>query len=128
MRFRRVIALALVLGVALSVSAQATPKIQRLFGTRYPEAKGKLAVCATCHTDKLPEMNAYGTDLKKAGADFAKVEPLDSDGDGAKNLAEIRALTSPGDPKSSPAKSDSTSARPDTAKAGEKKPEQKKPE
>ena len=32
--------------------------------------------------------------------DFAKVEALDSDGDGVKNIDEIKAGTNPGDPAS----------------------------
>ena len=118
MLHRRFIAALLVLGVALAVSAQATPKIMRAFTTRHPEAKEKLGNCATCHTDTLPQMNAFGADLKKAGADFAKVDSLDSDRDGASNLAEIQALTGPGDPKSRPAAKGKAKA--DSAKAGKK--------
>jgi len=99
---RRLLALAVVLGVLAALSAQATPRILRAFGTRYPEAREKLGNCTTCHTDTVPQMNPYGADLKKAGADFAKVDSLDSDGDGVLNRVEIAALTRPGDPKSKP--------------------------
>lgn len=121
--FHRLAALALVLGAGIAVSAQATPKIQRAFGVKYPEAKEKLGVCATCHTDTLPKLNRYGLDLQKAGAEFAKVDSLDSDKDGVLNWAEIKALTSPGDPRSKPepkGKDGGAEPRPDSTKAGKK--------
>lgn len=126
MKTRRLLALGLVLGVGAAVTAEATPKLMRSFGSKYPDAKAKLGACATCHTADVPALNSYGADLKKAEFDFAKVEPLDSDGDGAKNLAEIAALTAPGDAKSKPeakgkAAPDSGKAAPDTVKAGAKK-------
>ena len=55
-------------------------------------------------------MNPYGKDVQtKAVVDpkaekktyaFEKIESLDSDGDGVKNIDEIKAGTNPGDPKS----------------------------
>jgi hypothetical protein len=116
---RRLLAPLVVLGVCAAISAQATPKIMRAFNTRYPEAKEKLGNCTTCHTDTVPQMNFYGADLKKAGADFAKVDSLDSDGDGVTNMAEIAALTKPGDATSKPEARGK--AKPDSAKAGGKK-------
>jgi len=71
----------------------------------YPNIKGsKLAGCVTCHTSDL-KLNRYGADLAAAGMDFRKVEGKDSDRDGFSNLAEIKALTFPGDPTSKPAAS-----------------------
>ena len=56
------------------------------------------------------EMNPYGKDVQTKAVDdpkaekktykFEKIESLDSDGDGVKNIDEIKAGTNPGDPKS----------------------------
>lgn len=88
---------------------------QKAFVTKYPNAKATLGKCSTCHARSLPkkedhENNAYGKDvLAKAVVDpkaakktyaFEKIEGLDSDGDGVKNIDEIKAGTNPGDPKS----------------------------
>ena len=45
------------------------------------------------------ELNAFGKDLKETGkpVDYSKVEAKDSDGDGVKNVDEIKAGTNPGD-------------------------------
>jgi hypothetical protein len=69
--------------------------------------------CASCHIGMSPKLNPYGLDLQKAmkaakapvltAAILAKVEKLDSDKDGVKNIVEIKAGTLPGDPKSKPA-------------------------
>lgn len=50
----------------------------------------------------MPQLNAYGRAFRDAGEDFATIEPLDSDGDGAANLDEILALTFPGDANDAP--------------------------
>ncbi len=72
------------------------------FTAAYPSAKGTaLEACGTCHTSTMA-LNPYGTDLSAAKLNFASVESKDSDGDGASNLAEIKALTNPGDPASKP--------------------------
>lgn len=88
---------------------------QKAFVAKYPDAKASLGKCSTCHVKSLPkkedhENNAYGKDLlAKAVVDpkaekktyaFEKIESLDSDGDGVKNIDEIKAGTNPGDPKS----------------------------
>ncbi|MCM3875902.1 MAG: thrombospondin type 3 repeat-containing protein [Thermoanaerobaculia bacterium] len=88
---------------------------QKAFVAKYPDAKASLGKCSTCHVKPLPkkeehELNPYGKDLlAKAAVDpkaakkefkFEKVEGLDSDGDGVKNVDEIKAGTNPGDPKS----------------------------
>lgn len=121
MLHRRLIAALLILGVVLSVTAQATPRILRAFNTRYPEAKEKLGNCQTCHTDTVPQMNAYGADLKKAGADFAKVDSIDSDWDGVLNIVEIKGLSRPGDQESKPDAKGQKKPVPDSSKAGGKK-------
>ncbi len=92
----------------------ATLDNQKDFVAKYPDAKAKLGKCTTCHVKPLPkkedhEANAYGKDLakhvidakaEKKHYDLAKIEALDSDGDGVSNLDEIKAGTNPGDPKS----------------------------
>ena len=72
------------------------------------------AHCILCHVAKSTKLNPYGQDLKKAlgnaaekkltAETFKKVANLDSDKDGVKNAAEIKADTLPGDPKSKPGK------------------------
>ena len=95
-------AVALVAGSAL-----ATMDLQKQMAATYPDAPK--AKCGTCHTKAMPkkgeaDVNAYGKDLtatkKDAKYDFAKVEKLDSDKDGASNLDEIKKGTNPGDPAS----------------------------
>jgi hypothetical protein len=101
----RIFALLVVLGLASSLLA--TVDAQKQFVAAYPQVKGKLDKCTTCHTGTPkkgePAMNAYGKDLfdkafdkEKKTYDFKKVEGLDSDGDGKKNLDEINAGTNPG--------------------------------
>lgn len=65
---------------------------------RYPHIVGtRLSHCRLCHEmEERFWMNPYGRDYLLSGRDFAAVEPLDSDGDGYSNLAEIEALTFPG--------------------------------
>lgn len=106
---------ALVLGSLLSSgSLLATIDNQKEFVAKYPDAKAKLGKCSTCHVKALPkkddhDSNPYGKDLAKhvidpkaakKTYDFAKVEALDSDGDGVSNLDEIKKGTNPGDPNS----------------------------
>ncbi len=65
-------------------------------------ASSKLNSCSLCHTANIPTLNPYGADYKRLGHNFAAIEGLDSDGDGATNRAEITALTWPGDPGDRP--------------------------
>jgi hypothetical protein len=105
----------ILLGVlGASTTVLATLDSQKAFLAKYPDAKAKLGKCTTCHVKPLPkkedhESNAYGKDLaknvldakaEKKQYDYAKVEGLDSDGDGVKNIDEIKAGTNPGDPAS----------------------------
>jgi len=91
----------------------ATMENQKAFNEKYPDSKAKLGKCSTCHVKPLPkkddhESNAYGKDLKSTidpkdaakKLDFAKIEQKDSDGDGVKNIDEIKAGTNPGDKNS----------------------------
>jgi hypothetical protein len=89
-----------------STAVFATMDNLKSFNEKYPDAKAKLGKCTTCHAKSLPktgdsELNPYGTDvkstLKDKKPDFAKIEQKDSDGDGAKNIDEIKAGTNPGD-------------------------------
>ena len=98
--------------LALGSTLLATMDDQKAFVAKYPDAKAKLGKCSTCHAKPLPkkedhDLNAYGKDVKekcvvdpkaeKKTYDFAKIEALDSDGDGVKNIDEIKAGTNPGD-------------------------------
>lgn len=100
--------------IGASTTVLATLDNQKAFLAKYPDAKAKLGKCTTCHIKPLPkkedhESNAYGKDLAKTLLDakaekklydLAKIEDLDSDGDGVKNIDEIKAGTNPGDPAS----------------------------
>lgn len=85
------------------------PVFNQKYGIK-PDSKLGKARCAVCHIGMGPKVNAYGRDMAKAlgGAKkltpdmLVKVEGLDSDGDGVKNLAEIKGDANPGDPKSKP--------------------------
>jgi len=73
------------------------------FEAQYPAAVGsRIDSCNLCHTSSIPQLNPYGTAFQGAGHVFAPIESLDSDGDGASNLAEIMALTFPGDAADTP--------------------------
>ena len=117
-RWTHYLAVVAVAAVIWAVAAEATPRIQRLFTTRYPATVGsKLVKCVTCHEVRPPALNAYGKDLKAAHTSLAVIEKKDSDKDGFTNLAEIKALTYPGDAKDKPmARADSARiAVPDSA-------------
>ena len=98
---------ALLAALGFSTTLLATIDAQKQFVAAYPQAKGKLDKCTTCHTGTpkkgVPALNPFGKDLNdkaldaaKKSYDFKKVESLDSDGDGVKNLDEINAGTNPG--------------------------------
>ncbi len=102
--------------MALAVTALAKPPFLQTFQATYKVKPGTdlaKASCGTCHAGP-PKLNPYGMDVKKAMEAaksevvtpdiLKKVEKLDSDKDGAANIAEIKAGTLPGDPKSKPAK------------------------
>ncbi|MFI5181339.1 MAG: thrombospondin type 3 repeat-containing protein [Thermoanaerobaculia bacterium] len=93
-----------------STAVFATMENMKAFTEKYPDAKAKLGKCTTCHAKSLPkkgdsELNPYGLDVKSTlgkdkKPDFAKIEQKDSDGDGVKNIDEIKAGTNPGDKNS----------------------------
>jgi hypothetical protein len=113
MKITRVVLTTLLVG--LSGSLLALPSMTKDFKEHYKLTKQSQLTqldCAVCHIGKSPKLNPYGLDLKKVMAEMKtkkltpdvlkKVEELDSDKDGAKNIVEIKADTNPGDPKSKP--------------------------
>ncbi|GMV37077.1 MAG: hypothetical protein AMXMBFR61_15850 [Fimbriimonadales bacterium] len=95
------------------VSAFCLPAYVKLFSDTYAIPKDSAlakAKCAVCHVGMTKKLNPYGQALdklvkadkgKKLTADILKkLNDADSDGDGVKNLAEIKAGKMPGDPKS----------------------------
>ncbi len=101
------IAAAVLAAAPLSASARST--YLSAFDTRYKTTGTALDTCNLCHPSGTSTFTGYANDLvaagisTNAGAAFATVEPKDSDGDGYANLAEIQALSFPGDAKSVPA-------------------------
>ena len=87
----------------LPARAQALPAYSRLFQAKY----GYRVTCQACHSaGGGSAVNEYGRDFLRRGANlgaFARLEAMDSDADGAKNLVEITAKANPGDPRSTPA-------------------------
>lgn len=97
--------------VFLGGVAYATMPWMKAFRDTYkPKAGTELARagCAMCHVKKNGEgLNPYGKALARKpvnAASLKAIEKLDSDKDGVTNIAEIKAGTNPGDPKSKPAK------------------------
>src|SRR5262245_65787411 len=103
-RFVRFGALAAVtLALLLALVAQASPRYRRAFLAKYPPAENTtLGECGTCHQATPPALNPYGAAFKAAHYTFDDIEKVDSDKDGASNLAEIKALTLPGDSADKP--------------------------
>ena len=103
-----------VCSVGLASAAVALPPFVADFAKAYKIPAGSAlskANCASCHVGMTAALNAYGKDLKKVMKNkkldvvaLRKVEALDSDKDKAKNGAEIKAGTLPGDAKSKPKK------------------------
>jgi len=105
---KRVVAVVVVL-LALSTAALATPKWFDLFSKTYKPKSGTplaKANCVTCHVKMgSTALNPYGKALKGkpiTAASLKSIENQDSDKDKAPNIAEIKAGTLPGDPKSTP--------------------------
>jgi len=73
-------AVTVLVAVCAATTMLATLDNQKAFVTKYPDAKASLGKCSTCA--------------------FEKIENLDSDGDGVKNIDEIKKGTNPGDPTS----------------------------
>ncbi len=94
--------------VFMALALAATPAGARnaymtSFEGAYPAAVGtRIDSCTVCHTS-VPARNSYGAAYAGAGHSFAGIESADSDGDGFTNLAEITALTFPGNAADKPA-------------------------
>lgn len=80
----------------------ALPAYRRLWEGKY---KYKMS-CVICHArGGGSELNGYGRDFQRFGMTpgaFKTIESRDSDGDGFKNIDEIRAKSNPGDSRSTP--------------------------
>jgi hypothetical protein len=98
--------------------AQAFSSYLSAFELQYPAAMGsRIDACVLCHTTTSGgPLNAYGTAYGANGHSFTAIESMDSDGDGAANITEIRALTYPGNAADVPAQPP-TSTQPPTATA-----------
>jgi hypothetical protein len=78
------------------------------FNTLYGTANKTLDTCKTCHGSSYSVRNQYGSDFDAKRIQLGNnttalqaIEPMDSDHDGYSNIAEIEALTFPGNPMSS---------------------------
>ncbi len=110
-----VIAAILFAGVSI---AHAVPGHLNNFKATYPNVVGtKLDSCTTCHNPDFTR-NSYGLDFAGSGHNFGAIENTDSDGDGATNIAEINALTFPGDPADHPASASPSPAPPASPSPG----------
>jgi hypothetical protein len=100
---------------ACALAATAMPVIRADFlklNKIKPTSKVAQAQCSLCHLPNGNKLNPFGSDVKAAmkAAKSKKLTPeiikavgtKDSDKDGVKNAAEIKADTLPGDPKSKP--------------------------
>ena len=78
--------------------AYATPSLQTAMIARYPGLRDTpLQDCGTCHMPvKADFLNSYGLALRDANMKFEEIEALDSDGDGVKNIDEIKNESFPG--------------------------------
>ena len=90
----------------MPVTMEARPEYLDLFRATYPTSS-VIATCALCHIDPAGggPRNSYGTAFENTGRNalaFRVIENLDSDGDTFSNIAEITALTFPGNALSFP--------------------------
>jgi hypothetical protein len=113
----RMLAAVLLLATAGTIAAEANVRMRRAFLQRYPHvARTRLDQCQTCHLAALPGLNPYGMALKAATGKLDLIEAADSDSDRVANLAEIKALTLPGD------RADKPGARADTSRGAKGAP------
>ncbi len=68
------------------------------------EIPASLKKCTVCHIQSsgIGGVNKFGFDFAKHNFSVAKIEKLDSDGDGINNYDELTLGTYPGDPNSYP--------------------------
>ncbi|MEA2079858.1 MAG: hypothetical protein U9P00_08380, partial [Pseudomonadota bacterium] len=93
--------------LAATSAAWAVDQYQADFNALYGTGTTALDSCLVCHTSTTGgARNSYGTDFETAKTGnttdevmtaLGAIESLDSDGDGILNIAEINALTFPGD-------------------------------
>ena len=108
---------AAIITISTAAAVQAKPEFLDTLLATYPQYSGALAprACSNCHvSDADTTLNPFGKQLsdqlKAAGSTkltadiLQKIESLDADGDGASNIAEIKAGTLPGNPASFPPK------------------------
>jgi len=105
---KRLLAVCTTLGIFATAMALST--FSKVFADKYDVKAGSnlsKAACSTCHAKVSGgKLNAYGKDLqnvmkeekskKLTPAILAKVENLDSDKDGTKNVDEIKKDSNPG--------------------------------
>ncbi len=101
----RLMAIAFLLAGTFVLPAHANSTWFANFEAAYPAAVGtRIDDCTMCHTvSGQSARNSYGAAYKTAGHNFKTIESADSDGDGFTNLAEITALTFPGNSADKPA-------------------------
>jgi hypothetical protein len=106
-RVKRIALTVTVILVASFVVVVAKSSYLGSFNTLYGTDNKILDSCVTCHGGGY-SLNSYAVDfntkriqLGSATAGLQAVETMDSDKDGDSNLAEIEALTFPGNPLSS---------------------------
>ncbi len=110
------VSLVAVLSLMVVGSVHATPMYYSQFTMAYPTSGTSSFGCAICHNPALgsPGLSTlynYGLAFKNASFNFKTIEPLDSDGDGSTNIAEITAGTNPSDPASHPTGSTATPSK-----------------
>lgn len=118
---RRTFSVAVVLFVVLGMGLVfARMPFYNLLIKQYPNINSSRIDFCLCHTNRLGggERNYYGKDYEKA-RDFKAIEQKDSDGDKYTNIAEILALTHPGDPMDFPVDEDSPSVEITFPKTGD---------
>jgi len=96
-------ALLLIVAANWAGRVRAVPTFEQLYKKHYAT---QAVSCLLCHQGGAGgKLNDYGRDFFKAGAGLkglTAIEGRDSDGDGVKNLDEIRAGSNAGDPASTP--------------------------
>jgi hypothetical protein len=106
-------ALVLVIALATAGTAYAVSSYRTAFRAAYPAAVGtRIDSCVLCHPSGTGPRNSFGSDFASSSIGNrtfnAALANRDSDGDGSTNLAEINALTFPGDAADKPAAADTT--------------------